>query len=67
MKHTFGIRDKALMFFESFLKLREQVDSVCVCESDPSLLSYGVPQGSVLGSILFILYTKPLSGVTDRH
>ena len=64
MTHCFGIRD---IIFESYLKQREQVVSVCRCESDPSLLSYGVPQGSVLGPILFILYTKPLSGVTDRH
>ena len=34
MKRSFGIRDKALMFFESYLKQREQVVSVYGCESD---------------------------------
>ena len=67
MKHSFGIHDKALLFFESYPKQREQVVSVCGCESDTSLLLYGVPQGSVLGPILVILYTQPLSDAIHHH
>ena len=55
------------MFLELYLKQREQVVSICVCESDPSLLFYDVPQGSVLGPILFILYKQPLSDVINHH
>ena len=67
LKSTFGIRDLALSFFRSYLQDRTQVVTVNGIKSSPSLLTCGVPQGSVLGPIVFILNTQPLSDVISHH
>ena len=67
LRDVFGILDTALAFFWSYLSRRKQIVSVLGRESEPSSLLYGVPQGSVLGPILFVQYTQPLSDTTERH
>ena len=55
-----GVRDKALEWFRSYFVDRTssvKVNNSCSC---CSLVKYGVPQGSVLGPILFNVYCKPL-------
>ena len=62
LRSTFGCSGMVLEWFISYLSCRTQ--SVFVGhESTPSVLKCGVPQGSVLGPLLFTLYTHPLSTV----
>ena len=58
-----GIRGTALRWFKSFLTGRTQRVMVDGHLSEPIHLKFGVPQGSVLGPILFNLYTRSISKV----
>ena len=45
------------------LSNRSQITQVTNSFSNSSIVKYGVPQGSVLGQILFILYSNDLSSI----
>ena len=67
LETTFGISGTVLHWFASYLEGREQSVKVDNVLSSPSPLQFGVPQGSVLGPILFTLYSQPLSDLICRH
>ena len=67
LNSVLGIQSTALQWFQSYLSDRYQSTSVNNSSSSPSQLMYGVPQGSVLGPIFFVLYTTPLSDIKANH
>ncbi|KAJ8390127.1 hypothetical protein AAFF_G00110010 [Aldrovandia affinis] len=62
-----GISGSALTWFKSYLADRSYQVAWRGSLSSPHTLSTGVPQGSVLGPVLFSLYTKSLGSVISAH
>jgi hypothetical protein len=62
-----GIADSALSWFRSYLTNKTYQVTWNGSLSKPCTLETGVPQGSVLGPLLFPLYTRSLGSVTTSH
>ena len=63
----FGVKGTAAAWFESYLTSRTQFVRVNDCRSTQRSLERGVPQGSVLGPLLYLLYTSPIADIIKFH
>ena len=67
LRDRFGISGTALKWFESYMENRTQNIQVHDTVSEEHAVAFGVPQGSVLGPLMFISYIAPLCDIARRH
>ena len=65
--NRFGFRGQVLKWFEFYLQNRKQFVMIDGVKSDVKDLQFGVPQGSVLGPILYSLYISSLGDIERHH
>jgi len=64
---SYGFTGVVLQWFSSYLSGRYQKVKTALGMSAEVPLLHGVPQGSVLGPLLFVLYTAPVLDIISNH
>ena len=67
LENRFGVRGSALRWIKSYLGNRSSSVYINNCLSSSTRSIFGVPQGSVLGPIIFTIYTTPLADIIKYH
>ena len=62
---VYGIRGITNKWFESLLNDRKQYKTIQGIKSDQNLIDYGVPQGSILGPLLSIIFVNDLHSAIE--
>jgi hypothetical protein len=63
LEHTFGFTGTTLSWLRSYMNGRSQFVRVGDEKSSTTVCCFGVPQGSVLGPLLFSLYVSPIANL----
>ena len=67
LQASFGISEVPLDWFKSYLSARTLRVSIPGALSGSLPLDWGVPQGSCLGPLLYIIYSSKLFNIIERH
>ena len=66
LRDDFKVDKLAIQWFRSYLEGRRQAVNINGMLSPENAVRYGVPQGSVLGPLLFTLYVAPLGSIAQK-
>ena len=64
---VYGFKDDAVAWLDSYLTNRHQRVYIDGALSEPQEVTVGVPQGSILGPLLYTIYTNDLPEVLYNH
>ena len=67
LRRKYGIDEQALKWISSCLDIRNQSVHVIGSKFQPKTMTFAKPQGSVLGAVFYVYYSKPVGLIIRSH